>query len=102
MVPEFKKADFLIRVKGSSMYPKYSAGDILACTKMNKIQWGYLQWNKTFVVDSDQGVMVKRILKAEKKDHWILRSDNKEYQDIDMPLKAVYSVSMVIGVIRFE
>lgn len=31
VVPMFKGADFLIPVKGSSMYPKYSSGDIVAC-----------------------------------------------------------------------
>ena len=30
-VPDFKQADFLIRMKGNSMYPKYSSGDIIAC-----------------------------------------------------------------------
>ena len=35
-VPDFAAvhADFLIRVSGSSMYPKYSSGDILACRKI--------------------------------------------------------------------
>lgn len=31
MVPDFNGIDFMIRVKGSSMYPKYSSGDIIAC-----------------------------------------------------------------------
>lgn len=101
-VPEFAKADFLIKVKGSSMYPKYSSGDILACIRTDKGKWGRLPWNKTFVLDTDTGIMVKRILKGIDSQHWILRSDNKEYQDIDMPIDAVYTISEVIGVIRFE
>lgn len=101
IVPEFSKADFLIRVKGSSMYPKYSAGDILACIRMDKGR--FIQWNKTYVIDSTQGIMVKRILKGGDKQHWILRSDNKEYQDIDVNAdEDVHSISLVIGVIRLE
>lgn len=100
VIPEFAKADFLIRVKGSSMYPKYSAGDILACIKMNKDN--FIQWNKTYVIDTTQGIMVKRILKGGTKTSWVLRSDNKDYQDIDVPVEDIYSISLVIGVIRLE
>lgn len=102
VIPEFHKADFLIRVKGNSMYPKYSAGDILACIRVGKEKWSYLKWNTAFVLDTDIGVMVKRILKSTNKKEWILRSDNKEYQDIEMPITSIYGISMVMGVIRFE
>lgn len=102
VIPEFHKADFLIRVKGNSMYPKYSAGDILACIRVGKEKWSYLKWNTAFVLDTDIGVMVKRILKSTNKKEWILRSDNKEYQDIEIPITSIYGISMVMGVIRFE
>ena len=44
-IPEFNRtgAEFLVRVGGSSMYPKYSSGDILACRKVKErlfFQWG--------------------------------------------------------------
>jgi SOS-response transcriptional repressor LexA len=101
LVPEFNKADFLIRVKGSSMYPKYSAGDILACKKVKKSQ--FIQWNKAYVIDTTQGIMVKRIIKGPIPTQWILRSDNKDYQDIDInPEDDIHHISLVIGVIRFE
>ena len=43
VVPAFKGADLLIQVKGSSMYPKYSSGDIVACQRvsMNNL---FFQW----------------------------------------------------------
>lgn len=101
VIPEFSKADFLIRVKGSSMYPKYSAGDLLACIRIPKDR--FIQWNKTYVLDTTQGIMVKRILKGSQPGQWILRSDNKDYQDIEVhPDKEIYSISLVIGVIRLE
>lgn len=100
-VPEFSKADFLIRVKGSSMYPKYSAGDILACLKIEKNQ--FIQWNKAYVIDTSQGIMVKRIIKGANPKHWVLRSDNKDYQDIDVnPDEDVNHINLVLGVIRLE
>lgn len=100
-VPEFAKADYLIRVKGSSMYPKYSAGDVLACKRMDKTR--FIQWNKTYVLDTSQGIMVKRIIKGHTSKEWILRSDNKDYQDIELnPDEDVNHISLVIGVIRLE
>lgn len=101
IVPEFSRADFLIRVKGSSMYPKYSAGDLLACKKVDKAS--FLQWNKTYVIDTTQGILVKRIVKSDKPGIWILRSDNKDYQDIEVrPDVDVYHINLVVGVIREE
>lgn len=100
-VPDFAKADFLIRVKGGSMYPKYSSGDVLACKKVSKTD--FIQWNKTYVIDTSQGVLVKRILKGKDDKHWILRSENKDYQDIDVnPEKDIHHINIVIGVIRLE
>jgi phage repressor protein C with HTH and peptisase S24 domain len=101
VVPEFEKAEFLIRVKGSSMYPKYNAGDLLACRRVAKTD--FIQWNKTYVLDTTQGILVKRILKGTHNNHWILRSDNKDYLDIDVePEQHVHGISLVIGVIRLE
>lgn len=100
-IPEFAKADFLIRVKGSSMYPKYNPGDIVACKRMTKS--AFIQWNKAYVLDTSQGIMIKRIIKSDTPGRWVLRSDNKDYQDIDIdPAKDVASISLVIGVIRLE
>lgn len=101
VVPEFSKADFLIRAKGNSMYPKYSSGDILACIKREKID--FIQWNKAYVIDTTQGIMVKRIVKGKDAKHWVLRSDNEKYDDIDVNVQRdVYSIAQVIGVIRLE
>lgn len=101
IIPEFNKADYLIRVKGSSMFPKYYPGDILACLRVDKTR--FIQWNKAHVLDSTQGVLVKRILKGDSKDKWLLRSDNPAYPDIDVqPDVDIRHISLVIGVIRLE
>ena len=103
-VPEFKKSgvEFLIRVSGSSMYPKYSNGDILACRKVTDVL--FFQWGKVYVIDSSQGQLVKRIYEDEKNpDNIILISDNKEkYPPHPMPKSDIRSLSIVLGVIRME
>jgi len=103
-VPEFEKSgvEFLIRVSGSSMYPKYSNGDILACRKITDIL--FFQWGKVYVIDSSQGQLVKRIYEdKENPDYIILVSDNNEkYPPHPIPKSDIRSLSIVLGVIRME
>lgn len=103
VIPEFaaRGVDFLIRVSGSSMYPKYSNGDILACTMIRDIL--FFQWGKVYVIDSSQGVLVKRIFESTTKDCIRLVSDNGEhYPPFDFPKSDIRSLALVSGVIRLE
>lgn len=100
-VPEFTelKAEFTIRVKGSSMYPKYNSGDILAC---KKISMSFFQWNKVYVLDTEQGALIKRIKPSEKEDHICCVSDNKSYDPFDLHINEINAIALVLGVIRLE
>lgn len=104
IVPDFidKGVEYLIRVSGSSMYPKYSSGDILACKRVTDIL--FFQWGKIYVIDSSQGALVKRIFEdTENTANIILVSDNKEkYPPFSFPKSDIRSLSIVIGVIRLE
>ena len=102
-VPDFEMAhaDFLIRVSGSSMYPKYSSGDILACRKIDEIT--FLQWGKIYVIDSRQGAMVKRLFPIEGDSAMLLcKSDNPNYPPFELPKEEIRSISIVVGAIRLE
>jgi len=103
-VPEFQMSgvEFVIRVSGSSMYPKYSNGDVLACKKINDIL--FFQWGKVYVIDSSQGSLVKRVFEdRENPDNLLLVSDNKEnYPAFSIPKSDIRSLSIVFGVIRME
>jgi len=102
-IPEFERigAEFVIRVSGSSMYPKYSNGDLLACRKIYDIL--FFQWGKVYVIDSSQGQLVKRIFENENSDFITLVSDNKEkYPPFPMPKSDIRSLHIVLGVVRLE
>lgn len=102
-IPEFsaRGVDFLIRVSGSSMYPKYSNGDILACSLVRDIL--FFQWGKVYVIDSSQGILVKRIFQSEKTDCILLVSDNREhYPPFNFPTSDIRTLAIVMGVIRIE
>ncbi|MCB9202064.1 MAG: helix-turn-helix transcriptional regulator [Flavobacteriales bacterium] len=101
-IPEFEelKADFMIRIKGNSMYPKYSSGDVIACKKLPLDT--FFQWNKVYVLNTSQGVMIKRIHPSLKENHILCKSDNEKYMSFNLPLKEIYSLAIVVGVISLE
>lgn len=98
---EGKGVDFMMYVRGSSMYPKYRSGDIVACRFVRELL--FIQWNKVYIIDSkSQGAMIKRLLPSANPDHVICRSDNKEYIDFEVPLSDIQNIAMVIGCISLE
>ena len=103
-IPDFQRigVEYLIRVSGSSMYPKYSNGDLLACRRVSDIL--FFQWGKVYVIDSSQGALVKRVFPDPKSDDYILLvSDNKEkYPPFSIPKTDIRSLSIVVGVVRLE
>ena len=101
VVPVFKGADFLIPVKGSSMYPKYSSGDIVACKRVPMTDL-FFQWNKVYVLDTNQGALIKRIKRGSDSEHILIVSDNEAYEPFELPIRCINNVAIVIGVIRLE
>lgn len=102
VIPKFnnKKIDFMIEVEGSSMYPKYNSGDIVACRIIN--EKGFIQWNKTHVIATkDQGIIIKRI-KPDTNDSLLMVSDNKDYDAFKINLNEIDGIALVVGVIRLE
>ncbi len=101
VVPVFKGADYLVPIKGSSMYPKYSSGDIVACKKL-PLKDIFFQWNKVYVLDTIQGPIIKRIKKGSVPERILLVSENENYDPFEIPITQINSLAIVMGVIRLE
>lgn len=101
VIPMFKDAEFLIPVKGSSMYPKYNSGDIVACKKL-PLSDIFFQWNKVYVLDTVQGALIKRVRKGSSPEQVLIVSDNEKYEPFELHIHNIRSVAIVIGVIRLE
>lgn len=99
-IPMFRGADFLIYVSGDSMQPKYFSGDLVACKRLPVDT--FFQWNKVYVIDSEQGVIIKRIRPGSDNRHVVLVSENVAYAPFELPLEKIYSIALVIGVVRAE
>lgn len=101
VVPDFQNIQFMIRVQGSSMYPKYTAGDIVACRILHEPS--FIQWNKVHVLATkEQGILIKRLKKGTTKDTYCCVSENKEYDSFNIPIEDCYGIALVVGVIRVE
>ena len=93
VIPTFKGAEFLISVKGSSMYPKYNSGDIVACKKLPIDT--FFQWNKVYVLDTDQGALIKRVKKGSSEDCILIVSDNEKYEPFELKKEHIYGIAIV-------
>ncbi len=101
VIPAFKGADFLIQVKGDSMQPTYYSGDLVACQRvpLNDL---FFQWNKTYVLDTKQGPLIKRIRRGSDDEHVLIVSDNTDYEPFELSKSQFYGVALVRGLVRLE
>lgn len=93
------KADFVIPVSGDSMEPKYYSGDYVACQNVN-LNDLFFQWGKVYVIDTNQGVLLKKAKKADHPGNILLVSENPDYDPITMPRENVYHIALVKGLVR--
>lgn len=101
IIPAFKGADFLMPIKGDSMTPTYRSGDIVACQRVPMSDL-FFQWNRPYIINTNQGPLIKRIKPGSDKQHILIVSDNKEYDPFELAYEDIYNVALVIGTIRME
>jgi len=100
VVPIFKGVDFLTGVEGSGMSPRYAPGDIVACKKLPVNT--FFQWNMVYVLDTDQGALIKRIKKGKTDDTLLIVSENTDYEPFEINRSQIYHIAIVSGVIHIE
>ncbi len=98
IIKAFRRYDYTIFANGDSMLPEYHSGDELACIYIKPGK--FVQWGRVHVLDTEQGIIVKRIFKSEDGDYIVCRSDNSNYDEFSIHISEVYSISLVIGMIR--
>lgn len=103
VLPIFKHVhiDFMIEVRGNSMQPKYSGGDIVACAIIK--ERGFIQWNKIHIIGTqNQGIIIKRLKKSDKEGFITAISDNSDYDPFDLPENEITGLALVVGGICIE
>ncbi len=93
-------AEFLIRISGNSMQPNYHHGDLIACRRIKDM--AFFQWGKVYLLDSEQGAMLKRVFPAQDQEMIECRSDNPDYPPFLLQKESIRSLSVVVALIREE
>lgn len=93
------KADFAIPVSGDSMTPLYQPGDMVICQFVNLSDL-FFQWGKVYVINTNQGVLLKRVQRGTIENTVKIVSENTTYDAIDLPLTDIYQIALVKGLVR--
>ena len=101
VVPAFRDADFLIYVRGDSMQPRYFSGDMVACKKLSLCDI-FFQWGKVYVVDTNQGALIKKVMRGTSDDTITLVSENTKYEPFEISRQGIYNIALVMGAIHVE
>lgn len=88
--------DFAIQVSGDSMSPEYSNGSRIFIKKIN--EKAFIEWGKTYVLDTCNGTVIKRIVPSDKAGFVKCLSINPDpiYAPFEVDLKDVYGIYRVM------
>lgn len=95
LMPDY---DCTIIIRGDSMEPTYQSGDEIALRDVTKT--GFIQWGAPHVMDTTQGIVLKRLYDDPKGIKCI--SDNKMYEPFVVPKSEVYHIYKIIGFVRIQ
>lgn len=97
IVSPIEDVDFAITVLGDSMYPEYPSGSRILIKKIDPNI--FIEWGKTYVLDTPNGVIIKEIHECKGKDGFIkchsINPDPK-YSDFDVPINQIYGIYRVL------
>ena len=98
MVTPIKGADYAIQVTGDSMSPEYPSGSMILIKRIN--EKAFIEWGKTYVLDTENGAVIKTIRRTDNPDVIECVSLNPAYQPFTMETRYIngwYRVLMVLA-----
>ncbi len=101
-IPNLSKCDGAVLVRGNSMAPYLSAGDIILFkhVKTEGIVWGEI-YLLAFSIDGNNYVGVRQLKKSDNKGWVTLSNYNHEYKPQDIPLEAIRSLALVKAGVKY-
>lgn len=96
----FKDCEAGIVVCGDSMTNELNNGDIIALKRITDFE--IIEFGKTYAIQTkiDFELFVKKIRKHTDKNYWLLKSNNKDYDDMDLNISKVNALWRVKGVLK--
>lgn len=94
---EDRKGCVAFPVRKDSMLPLISSGDILVCKKLESAD--EIRYGDVYVINGDDGIVVKRIMRSKNEECIDLHSDNKIYAPYPVRKDSIQSIYIVLGFI---
>lgn len=98
MVSPVRGADYAMQITGDSMSPEYPSGSQIIIKKIN--EKAFIEWGKVYVLDTENGAVVKQVRRASSPDVVECVSLNPAYQPFEIPVRYIrgwYRVLMVLS-----
>lgn len=94
IISPIKGADMAITVSGDSMYPEYPSGSKILIKKIN--EQAFIDWGRVYVLDTCNGVVIKKIMPSEDDKKVKCVSINEEYPPFEVSFKDIFSMYRVL------
>jgi len=97
VISPIRGADYAMEVTGDSMSPEYPSGSRVLIKKVSET---FIQWNETYVLDTPDGAVIKRVRKTDDPAMIECVSVNPAYQSYTIPrdfIRGWYKVLMVMS-----
>ena len=90
-------ADFAIEVAGDSMTPEYPAGARVLIKRINES--AFIEWGKVFVIDTENGVVLKKVVPADDDNciRCVSINPHPNYAPFNIPKTSIYGMYVVLG-----
>ena len=98
MISPVRGADYAMQITGDSMSPEYPSGSQIIIKKIN--EQAFVEWGKVYVLDTENGAIVKQVRKTPDPEVVECVSLNPAYQPFEVPVKYIrgwYRVLMVLS-----
>ncbi len=99
-LPSLNPDSIIVRVSGDSMKPVIENGSFVAIRKVSDS--GIIFWGQIYIIVTDDYRMVKYLRRHEDKDYVVLHSANPDYDDIDLPRKAINGLFLVETILNYD
>lgn len=90
-----QEADLAIQVSGDSMSPEIESGTLLYLRRINERT--FIPYGHTLVLDTENGVVVKKLFPSEKEGYVTAESVNPKYPQLEIEMTSIYGIYRVIG-----
>ena len=100
-IKDFRNADFLMRLNGDYMSPKYKSGDLIACRNIKYSN--FYQWGRIYaMLTCHQGLIVGRVYEHINSVFIQVKPTNPNYPEWIVPVDEIAKVAIVVGAISID